>query len=150
MLLSHRCESHYLHFCISHLTFVISHLTHSPRNTLTEPMWDTVKRDLSRIVSNLKLVVFPNPNREDLGKALWDWDLWRPFCFIVFSGLSLTFTWSASVKKVIKILALELKVAPLLAFDLTHRTDSVRNINNTMRCSLIFVILSFMALYCLA
>ncbi|KAJ0259005.1 hypothetical protein HA466_0077000 [Hirschfeldia incana] len=103
MLLSHRCESHYLHFCISHLTFVISHLTHSPRNTLTEPMWDTVKRDLSRIVSNLKLVVFPNPNREDLGKALWDWDLWRPFCFIVFSGLSLTFTWSASVKKIAQL-----------------------------------------------
>jgi hypothetical protein len=41
-------------------------------NTLTEPVWDTVKRDLSRIVSNLKLVVFPNPNREDPGKTLRD------------------------------------------------------------------------------
>ena len=46
-----------------------------PPNTLTEPVWDTVKRDLARIVSNLKLVVFPNPNREDPGKALRDWDL---------------------------------------------------------------------------
>ncbi|KAF5739492.1 protein YIPF6 [Tripterygium wilfordii] len=70
----------------------------SPPNTLTEPVWDTVKRDLSRIVSNLKLVVFPNPFREDPGKALRDWDLWGPFFFIVFLGLTLS--WSASVKKV--------------------------------------------------
>ncbi|KAK8966638.1 hypothetical protein KSP40_PGU011417 [Platanthera guangdongensis] len=69
----------------------------SPANTLTEPVWDTVKRDLSRIVSNLKLVVFPNPYREDPGKALRDWDLWGPFFFIVFLGLTLS--WSASVKK---------------------------------------------------
>ncbi|KAG7035611.1 Protein YIPF6 [Cucurbita argyrosperma subsp. argyrosperma] len=66
-------------------------------NTLTEPVWDTVKRDLSRIVNNLKLVVFPNPFREDPGKALRDWDLWGPFFFIVFLGLTLS--WSASVKK---------------------------------------------------
>ncbi|EEF28827.1 conserved hypothetical protein [Ricinus communis] len=70
----------------------------SAPNTLTEPVWDTVKRDLSRIVSNLKLVVFPNPFREDPGKALRDWDLWGPFFFIVFLGLTLS--WSASVKKV--------------------------------------------------
>ncbi|XP_059637290.1 protein YIP4b-like [Cornus florida] len=69
----------------------------SPPNTLTEPVWDTVKRDLSRIVSNLKLVVFPNPYRDDPGKALRDWDLWGPFFFIVFLGLTLS--WSASVKK---------------------------------------------------
>ncbi|KAI4335427.1 hypothetical protein L6164_014072 [Bauhinia variegata] len=69
----------------------------SPPNTLTEPVWDTIKRDLSRIVSNLKLVVFPNPFREDPGKALRDWDLWGPFFFIVFLGLTLS--WSASVKK---------------------------------------------------
>ncbi|KAL8136374.1 hypothetical protein V2J09_002375 [Rumex salicifolius] len=69
----------------------------SPPNTLTEPVWDTVKRDLGRIISNLKLVVFPNPFREDPGKALRDWDLWGPFFFIVFLGLTLS--WSASVKK---------------------------------------------------
>ncbi|KAK1275437.1 hypothetical protein QJS04_geneDACA003994 [Acorus gramineus] len=69
----------------------------SASNTLTEPVWDTVKRDLSRIVSNLKLVVFPNPFREDPGKAMRDWDLWGPFFFIVFLGLTLS--WSASVKK---------------------------------------------------
>ncbi|CAL5333464.1 unnamed protein product [Camellia sinensis] len=74
----------------------------SAPNTLTEPVWDTVKRDLSRIVSNLKLVVFPNPFREDPGKALRDWDLWGPFFFIVFLGLTLS--WSASVKKAPEVL----------------------------------------------
>ncbi|XP_074556027.1 protein YIP4a-like [Curcuma longa] len=69
----------------------------SPADTLTEPVWHTVKRDLARIVSNLKLVVFPNPFREDPGRALRDWDLWGPFFFIVFLGLTLS--WSASVKK---------------------------------------------------
>ncbi|KAL8152496.1 hypothetical protein V2J09_010256 [Rumex salicifolius] len=69
----------------------------SAPNTLTEPVLDTVKRDLARIVSNLKLVVFPNPYREDPGKALRDWDLWGPFFFIIFLGLVLS--WSASVKK---------------------------------------------------
>lgn len=50
----------------------------SAHNTLTEPVCDTVNRDLCRIVSNLKLGVFPNPFREDPGKALRDWDLWGP------------------------------------------------------------------------
>ena len=67
------------------------------------------------IVSNLKLVVFSNPNREDLGKALRDWNLWGPFFFIVFLGLTLS--WSASVKKVIKILASKLKVVSLLIWE---------------------------------
>ncbi|XP_028775381.1 protein YIPF6 homolog [Neltuma alba] len=69
----------------------------SPPDTLTEPVWDTVRRDLTRIVNNLKQVVFPNPFREDPGMALRDWDLWGPFFFIVFLGLVLS--WSASVKK---------------------------------------------------
>ncbi|KAI7752320.1 hypothetical protein M8C21_015066 [Ambrosia artemisiifolia] len=66
-------------------------------NTLSEPVRETVKRDMLRIVSNLKLVVFPNPFREDPGKALRDWDLWGPFFFIVFLGLTLS--WSASIDK---------------------------------------------------
>ncbi|XP_057767277.1 protein YIP4a-like [Salvia miltiorrhiza] len=66
-------------------------------DTLTEPVVDTIKRDLWRIVNNLKLVVFPNPNREDPGKALRDWDLWGPFFFIIFLGLMLS--WSSPVQK---------------------------------------------------
>uniref|UniRef100_A0A0D3E7Z2 Uncharacterized protein n=1 Tax=Brassica oleracea var. oleracea TaxID=109376 RepID=A0A0D3E7Z2_BRAOL len=50
----------------------------SPPNTLTEPVWDTVKKNLSMI-------------------ALRDWDLWGLFFFIVFLGLMLS--WSPSVKK---------------------------------------------------
>ncbi|KAL0834590.1 hypothetical protein Bca101_086479 [Brassica carinata] len=69
-------------------------------------------------MSNLKLVVFLNPNREDLGKAFRDWDPWGPFFFIVFLGLTLS--WSASRKKAKASLDSEL----LLAFDLTQRTDS--------------------------
>jgi hypothetical protein len=87
-------------------------------NTLTEPVWDTVKRALSRIVSNLKLVVFPNPNRDDPGKALRDWDLWGPFFFIVFLGLTLS--WSASVKKVSTL------------FPFTNLFDSIQIINYIM------------------
>ncbi|MFS7906659.1 hypothetical protein Hanom_Chr01g00061851 [Helianthus anomalus] len=52
-------------------------------HTLTDLVWDTVKH-LARIVSNLKLVVFPIPFRENPGKALRDWDLWALFFFIVF------------------------------------------------------------------
>jgi hypothetical protein len=70
----------------------------SGANTLTEPVWDTIKRDLNRVVSNLKLVVFPNPFLEDSGKALRDWDLWGPFFFIVSLGLILS--WSATTEKV--------------------------------------------------
>ena len=81
----------------------------SPANTLTEPVWETVKRDVGRIGSNLKLVVFPNPNREDPGKALRDWDLWGPFFFIVFLGLTLS--WSASVKKVNQNLSFSVPVS---------------------------------------
>jgi hypothetical protein len=44
------------------------------------------------------LVVFPNPFREDPGKALRDWDLWGPFFFIVSLGLILS--WSATAGKV--------------------------------------------------
>jgi hypothetical protein len=87
-----------------------------PANTLTEPVWDTVKRDLARIVSNLKLVVFPNPYREDPGKALRDWDLWGPFFFIVFLGLALS--WSASVKKVCEPNAFFLFFFSFFTFDL--------------------------------
>ncbi|KAL0922812.1 hypothetical protein M5K25_006835 [Dendrobium thyrsiflorum] len=93
----------------------------SPANTLTEPVWDTVKRDLSRIVNNLKLVVFPNPYREDPGKALRDWDLWGPFFFIVFLGLALS--WSASVKKQNDLYWKKLRLTKDLSF---RRVDGLK------------------------
>lgn len=68
--------------------------THS---TLTEPVLETLKRDLLRVANNLQQVVFPNPYREDIGRALRDWDLWGPFFFIIF--LSLVLSSSASENK---------------------------------------------------
>jgi hypothetical protein len=62
--------------------------------------------------------VFPNPNRDDPGKALRDWDLWGPFFFIVFLGLTLS--WSASVKKVSTL------------FPFTNLFDSIQIMNYIM------------------
>ena len=64
-------------------------------STLTEPVWHTVKRDLARVAANLRLVVFPNPYREDPGRALRDWDLWGPFFFIVFLGIAVSYSASS-------------------------------------------------------
>jgi len=47
-------------------------------NTLDEPVWHTIKRDLIRIYGNLILVVFPFKNRDQQSAALRNWDLWGP------------------------------------------------------------------------
>jgi hypothetical protein len=44
-------------------------------NTLDEPIWDTVKRDLVRIWRNLVMVVFPFKDRSQQSAALRNWDL---------------------------------------------------------------------------
>ena len=49
-----------------------------PLNTLDEPVWETVKRDLKRIGANLVLVVFPFKNWDQQSAALRNWDLWGP------------------------------------------------------------------------
>lgn len=72
-------------------------------NTLTEPVWLTIKRDLVRIGANLRLVVFPNPYREDPGQALRDWDLWGPFFFIVFLGVAISYSASSDNSKVFAV-----------------------------------------------
>ena len=50
----------------------------APLNTLDEPVWATVKRDLKRIGDNLVLVVFPFRSRDQQSAALRNWDLWGP------------------------------------------------------------------------
>ncbi|MCO5598054.1 hypothetical protein L7F22_052144 [Adiantum nelumboides] len=72
-------------------------------NTLTEPVWHTIKRDLVRVGSNLRHVVFPNPYREDPGQALRDWDLWGPFFFIVFLGVAISYSASTDNSKVFAV-----------------------------------------------
>jgi hypothetical protein len=72
-------------------------------DTLTEPVYLTLKRDVVRVVSNLKQVVFPNPYREDPGKALRDWDLWGPFFFIIFLALTLSSSATENKSKVFAV-----------------------------------------------
>lgn len=55
-----------------------SGMGNAPLNTLDEPIWETVKRDLHRIGGNLILVVFPFKNRDQQSAALRNWDLWGP------------------------------------------------------------------------
>ena len=58
-------------------------------NTLDEPVSDTIKRDLMRIYSKLKIVVNPlqlglkgqQDNIEEKRKEVRNWDLWGPFVF---------------------------------------------------------------------
>ncbi|KAH7436097.1 hypothetical protein KP509_05G002300 [Ceratopteris richardii] len=72
-------------------------------NTLTEPVWFTIKRDLTRVGTNLRHVVFPNPYREDPGQALRDWDLWGPFFFIVFLGVAISYSASSDNSRVFAV-----------------------------------------------
>ena len=58
-------------------------------NTLDEPVSETIKRDLHRIYSKLKIVVNPfqlgvinsDDNIEEKRKEVRNWDLWGPFIF---------------------------------------------------------------------
>lgn len=62
-------------------------------NTLDEPVWETVKRDLRRIYKNLVMVVFPFKDRSQQSAALRNWDLWGPMIFVL--GLAITLSLGA-------------------------------------------------------
>eukprot|EP00898_Chlorokybus_atmophyticus_P004878 jgi/Chlat1/5391/Chrsp35S05303 len=59
-------------------------------STLTEPVWETLKRDLLRVASNLRAVLFPNPFRDSPTAVLRDWDLWGPMFFVLFLAIALS------------------------------------------------------------
>ncbi|KAL0042863.1 hypothetical protein WJX79_001881 [Trebouxia sp. C0005] len=59
-------------------------------NTLDEPVWHTIKRDLIRIYGNLILVVFPFKNRDQQTAALRNWDLWGPMVFTLTLAICLS------------------------------------------------------------
>lgn len=65
-----------------------------PLSTLDEPVWETIKRDLSRIGANLVLVVFPFKSWDQQSAALRNWDLWGP---MVSFGFRLVETWPSGV-----------------------------------------------------
>lgn len=62
-------------------------------NTLDEPVWETIKRDLKRIYKNLVMVVFPFKDRSQQSAALRNWDLWGPMIFVL--GLAITLSLGA-------------------------------------------------------
>lgn len=45
-------------------------------DTLDEPIWDTINRDLGQITAKFAQVLIPTPNKKNL---LRDWDLWVNF-----------------------------------------------------------------------
>ena len=63
-------------------------------NTLDEPIWETVKRDVIRIYRNLVMVVFPFKDRSQQSAALRNWDLWGPMVFAL--GLAVTLSIGAA------------------------------------------------------
>lgn len=58
-------------------------------NTLDEPIWDTLKRDLRSICAKLKLIVVPIASHENYRHVLKDWDLWGPLIVTTFLALTL-------------------------------------------------------------
>ena len=63
-------------------------------NTLDEPIWETIKRDVIRIWRNLVMVVFPFKDRSQQSAALRNWDLWGPMVFTL--GLAVTLSIGAA------------------------------------------------------
>jgi hypothetical protein len=51
----------------------------SPENTIDEPVWDTIRRDVFTIGKNLKAVLIPvHGEFGSREAALRNWDLWGP------------------------------------------------------------------------
>ena len=59
-------------------------------NTLDEPIWETIKRDVIRIYRNLIMVVFPFKDRSQQSAALRNWDLWGPMVFTLGLAIMLS------------------------------------------------------------
>lgn len=85
-------------------------------NTLDEPVWHTLKRDVLTIGNNLRSVLVPiNWDFSNSGAALHNWDLWGPLIFM----LSLAITLSAGEKKPSDVFALVFTEVALGAIVLT-------------------------------
>jgi len=57
------------------------------RETLDEPVWDTIKRDLTKVGVKLKHVLLPG----DHIKELRNWDLWGPLLLCLLLATTLSF-----------------------------------------------------------
>ena len=59
-------------------------------NTLDESIWRTLKRDVDRVVTNTKGVLWPFEGGRDPTKPLREWDLWGPLVFVLLLGICLS------------------------------------------------------------
>lgn len=85
-------------------------------NTLDEPVWATLKRDVLTIGRNLRSVLIPvNWDFQNHQAALHNWDLWGPLIFM----LGLAITLSAGEKKPSDVFALVFTEVALGAVVLT-------------------------------
>ena len=59
-------------------------------DTLTEPVWETIKRDLLMIWIKLTYVMVPRNMVKEKAKQLRDWDLWGPLVLCLLLSLCLS------------------------------------------------------------
>ena len=61
-------------------------------DTLTEPVWDTIKRDLMMIWTKLTYVMVPRTMMRERARQLRDWDLWGPLVLCLALATCLSFS----------------------------------------------------------
>ena len=65
-------------------------------DSLTEPVWHTIKRDLLMIWTKLTYVMFPRKVINERAAALRDWDLWGPLFLCLLLSFTLSFSTSTN------------------------------------------------------
>lgn len=58
-------------------------------DTLDEPVWDTIARDISSIGLKLKYILLPKSETQVYMNVCKNWDLWGPFIFCTYIAFSL-------------------------------------------------------------
>ena len=64
-------------------------LSNDLKNTLHEPVMDTIKRDFKLMYIKMKYVLNPFIKEEDRTKMVRQWDLWGPLIFVIFLALTI-------------------------------------------------------------
>jgi|TARA_B110000977_G_scaffold119550_1_gene154046 hypothetical protein len=60
-------------------------------STLDESVWQTLRRDVDRVVVNTRSVLWPfQSGTRDRSKPLREWDLWGPLVFVLTLGVTLS------------------------------------------------------------
>ncbi|KAI2800681.1 hypothetical protein RDWZM_009009 [Blomia tropicalis] len=58
-------------------------------DTLDEPIWDTISRDISSIGLKLRHILIPLSEKDVYHNVCKNWDLWGPFIFFTYIAFSL-------------------------------------------------------------